>query len=92
MYKRWESFNITSLSYPCAPKYFLENYLDWNSSISPNKFSIVKDEQENTMEIQYYWYPKGALLTPSAFFLFGNIVDMLYKKLLYPGIILKSLF
>lgn len=70
MYRRWEYYNISSLSYPCAPQYFLENGLDWNSSISPNKFDIIQREQEKIMVQQYNWYPEGALLSPSNFFSF----------------------
>jgi len=70
MYRRWESFDISSLSFPCAPRYFLENYLDWNSAVSPNKFTKIQKEQESLMAEQYPWYPKGALLSPSAFFAF----------------------
>lgn len=70
MYNRWESFDISSLSYPCAPKYFLDNHLDWNSAIAPDKFAAVHEEQEQLMAQQYPWFPKGALLTPSVFFAF----------------------
>lgn len=70
MYQRWESFGISSLAYPCAPKYFLENYLDWDSAISSDKFITIKKEQENLMARQYPWYPEGTLLQPSVFFSF----------------------
>lgn len=70
MYNRWECFDISSLSYPCAPKYFLENHLDWNSAITPDKFVTVHKEQEQVMEQQYPWFPKGTLLTPSVFYSF----------------------
>lgn len=70
IYRRWESFDISSLSYPCAPKYFLDNHLDWNSAVSPNKFTTIQKEQESLMMYQYPWYPKGTLLSPSAFFSF----------------------
>lgn len=70
MYEHWEYFNISNLSFPCAPKYFLGNHLDWNSYISPNKFSVVKCEQINIMKRQYSWYPEDALLNPCDFFSF----------------------
>ncbi len=70
MYRRWESFDIANLSYPCAPRYFLENHLDWNSAVSPNKFASIQEEQESLMVQQYPWYPKGALLSPSVFYSF----------------------
>lgn len=70
MYSRWENYGISSLSYPCSPKYFLENHLDWNEMISPKKNSFVKTEQQLIMQYQYKWYPDGALISPSMFFSF----------------------
>lgn len=70
MYKRWASFDISSLSFPCSPRYFLDNQLDWNSYTTPNKQNEVQKELENLMFQQYSWYPKGALITPSLFYSF----------------------
>lgn len=70
MYRRWETFGIESLSYPCSPKYFLENSLDWNCMVAPGKYELIRNEQEKAMAYQYSWYPKGALISPSVFFSF----------------------
>lgn len=70
MYKRWEYFNISCLSYPCAPNFFMENHLDWNSFISSNKNNVIRQEQDDIMRFQYSWYPEGTLLHPSDFFSF----------------------
>lgn len=70
IYHRWEDFDILRLSFPCAPKYFLENHLDWNTAISPQHTDSIHKEQENVMEQQYPWYPKGALINPTVFFAF----------------------
>lgn len=70
IYKKWESYNITSLSYPCSPKYFLENHLDWNSSIASDRMTAVHLEKNLIMKRQYDWYPEGALIKPSVFFAF----------------------
>lgn len=81
IYKRWESFGILNLSYPCVPKYFLENHLNWNSTVSPNKYTKIKEYQESLMEEEYLWYPKGALLSPSTFFSFWEYSRYcLYQK------------
>lgn len=70
IYNKWENFDILSLSFPCAPKYFLENHLDWNMAISPQQTDSIHKEQENGMVQQYPWYPKGALIDPTIFFAF----------------------
>ena len=70
MYKRWTSFDISSLSFPCSPRYFLDNQLDWNSYTTPNKQNEVQNDLENIMLQQFSWYPKGALITPSLFYSF----------------------
>lgn len=70
MYRRWEDFNILALAFPCAPKYYLENHLDWINSISPNQTDTIRMELEDGMKCQYDWYPKGALIKPSIFYSF----------------------
>lgn len=70
MYKRWETFGISSLSYPCPPKYFLDNNLDWNSRFAPDKDLSTQKLKEDIMKHQYPWYPQGSLIKPSVFFAF----------------------
>ena len=70
MFRRWEEFNIVSLSFPCSPMYFLDNKLDWNSSVSAELSTKLQIKKETLMERQYEWYPKGALIEPSVFFAF----------------------
>lgn len=80
IYQKWDSYNILSLSFPCAPKYFLENHLDWNMAISPLQADSVYKIQENAMMQQYSWYPKGALVNPTVFFAFWEYSRyILYK-------------
>lgn len=70
MYYRWEDFNILSLSFPCLPKYYLGNHLDWINSISPEQTNIIYRELEDGMKFQYEWYPEGSLIEPSKFYSF----------------------
>lgn len=70
MYHRWEDFNILSLSFPCSPKYYLGNHLNWINSISPEQTDTIYRELENTMKFQYEWYPEGSLIEPSKFYSF----------------------
>lgn len=70
MYHRWADFNILSLSFPCTPKYYLGNHLDWINSISPEQTDIIYRELEDNMKFQYEWYPEGSLMKPSKFYSF----------------------
>lgn len=70
IYRRWESYDITSLSFPCAPKYFLENHLDWNNAVSPERGKVIQKDRDYLMMQQYSWYPEGSLIRPNVFFAF----------------------
>jgi hypothetical protein len=70
MYHRWADFNILALSFPCTPKYYLGNHLDWINSISPEQTDIIYRESEDNMKLQYEWYPEGSLIEPSKFYSF----------------------
>lgn len=70
IFRRWEEYNIVSLSFPCSPQYFLDNQLDWNGAISAELSTSLQIQKEALMERQYKWYPKGALIEPSVFFAF----------------------
>lgn len=70
IYQRWESYDITSLSFPCSPQYYLENHLDWNNAISPNRTTAIQADKDCLMMQQYDWYPEGALIRPDIFYAF----------------------
>ena len=70
MYHKWADFNILSLSFPCTPKYYLGNHLDWINSISPEHKDIIYRELNDNMKFQYEWYPEGSLIEPSKFYSF----------------------
>ncbi len=70
MYHRWEEFNILSLSFPCSPKYYLGNHLNWVNSISPEQTDIIYRELEDSMRFQNEWYTEGSLIEPSKFYSF----------------------
>lgn len=70
IYNKWECFDIISLAFPCAPKYFLENHLDWIGSVNPQQNTSIREDQEVCMKKQFTWYPEGTLINPSTFFAF----------------------
>lgn len=70
IYRRWEEYNITSLAFPCPPRYFIGNQIEWNSAISVELASAVREESESLMKRQYSWYPEGSLIETCVFFAF----------------------
>ncbi|MCH5281005.1 MAG: radical SAM protein [Lachnospiraceae bacterium] len=70
IYHRWEEFDISTLSFPCSPKYYLENHLDWLNSVSSKQTDIIYNEREISMKQQFEWYPEDSLIKPSIFFSF----------------------
>lgn len=70
IYQRWENYDITSLCFPCSPKYFLENHLDWNNAVSPDRTTAIQNDKDYLMMRQYNWYPESALIRPDVFFAF----------------------
>ncbi len=80
IYRRWEQYNITSLSFPCAPCYFLGNQIEWNSTISAELALAIREESESLMKYQYSWYPEGALIEPCVFFAFYEYSRLALKK------------
>lgn len=70
MYKCWEDYGISSLSFPCSPKYFLDNHINWNSFSTNYKLNFIEKEQKELMLQQYPWYPQGTNISPNTFFSF----------------------
>lgn len=62
LYREWQSFGITSVRFPCAPKYFLGNLLDWEPTFDEALLEHERDEQMR--RCLYPWMPEGALVTP----------------------------
>lgn len=80
IYRQWENYDIASLSFPCSPKYYLENYLDWNSAISPNHAAAIQRDKDLLMIQQYNWYPEDALIRPDIFYAFWEFGRFSLRK------------
>lgn len=80
IYRRWEEYNITCLSFPCAPRYFLGNQIEWNSTISADLGLAIRAESESLIKRQYGWYPEGSLIEPCVFFAFYEYSRLALKN------------
>ena len=70
IYRRWDEYDITGLSFPCSPKFYLGNDLDWIGSTSSGLKDELEKDQYTAMAHQYIWYPEGALIEPNIFYSF----------------------
>ena len=65
MFADWDSYGISSIAFPCAPRYFLGNLVRWNCAEEPFVETALREEQERVMrELLYPWLPKDALISP----------------------------
>lgn len=67
IFKEWSNYNITDIHFPCNPKYFLENHLEWECSYAPIDKKILEEECENQMKKQYPWIPSTSNLSVTIF-------------------------
>lgn len=69
MFKKFVDYNITDIHFPCNPKYFMENFVDWECSYLPVNYESLQSECEKAMLHQYPWFPNGSLLNINSFYL-----------------------
>lgn len=67
LYKKWDSFNVSSLEYPCEPYHFIGNGVIWkcNDDIELKDLELQAIE---SMKSQFSWYPKDSLLDILSFY------------------------
>lgn len=69
LFKNYSKFNISEIRFPCSPKYFLGNIVDWDSNEVPFDFTKLDSERNNFMrEILYPWMPTNCLLPVFIFY------------------------
>lgn len=67
LFKKWYNFEISSVSLPCAPKYFIGNIAKYSSVVQSE--SDIEKERNNFMREQLYpWYPIYSLTKPTVFY------------------------
>lgn len=61
----WDSYGVSSVAFPCAPRYFLGNLVRWNSEEVPFDEKALQAEQNKVMrELLYPWLPENSRISP----------------------------
>ena len=68
LFKKWYNFEISSVSLPCNPKYFIGNIAQYTSAALSE--SNLEKERNDFMREQLYssWYPIHSLTKPTVFY------------------------
>lgn len=69
LFKNWQHFGITKISFPCNPRYFMGNLVSWDCAEVPFQEERLKLERDGFMREQLYpWMPEDALVSPHIFY------------------------
>ncbi len=69
LFKNWQHYGITQISFPCNPHYFLGNLVAWDCAEVPFQEERLKMERDDFMrETLYPWMPEDALISPHIFY------------------------
>lgn len=69
LFKNWQNYGITKISFPCNPHYFLGNLVAWDCAETPFQEEKLKVERDDFMrEMLYPWLPEDALVSPHIFY------------------------
>ena len=66
LYKEWGKYQIEQLSFPCLPKHFLGNSMEWISKQYLQELSV----QGNSImsELMFPWLPAQSMISPTVFY------------------------
>lgn len=81
MFKKWTSYEITNIHFPCLPNYFIGNIIDWRGEYDFSS-TVLSTERDNFMrDVLYPWMPHNSTLPPYIFYrLSETIRNTLYWK------------
>ncbi len=69
LFKNWQNFGITRISFPCNPHYFMGNLVSWDCEEIPFQEERLKQERDDFMREELYpWMPEDALVSPHIFY------------------------
>lgn len=69
LFADWDSYDVSSVAFPCAPRHFLGNIVQWDCVDEPFSESVLREEQKQIMrDLLYPWIPKDALIPPHIFY------------------------
>lgn len=67
LFKKWYNFEISSVSLPCNPKYFIGNVAQYTSTVL-SESNLEKERNDFMREQLYSWYPIHSLTKPTVFY------------------------
>lgn len=68
LFKLWDRYQISKISFPCASSDFVGNVIHWDG---PTKIDdrVLENERNSFMRSKlYYWMPKKSFITPIIFY------------------------
>lgn len=69
LFRDWDSYGVSGVSFPCTPRYFLGNLLRWDCVEEPFDEEALYAERDQFMREELYpWLPPGSLISPHIFY------------------------
>ena len=68
LFKKWDKYQITSITFPCAPIDFIGNQIGWDDNLKTPDYILEKERNHFMRDQLYDWMPRNALVTPVLFY------------------------
>lgn len=82
LFANWSGYGLSTVSFPCAPQYFLGNLLRWDCAEEPFDEVALGAERDRFMGEQLYpWIPPDAQMSPHIFY---RLLETTRSTLLQP--------
>lgn len=85
LFKCWESYDIKHVRFPCSPKYFLGNCIEWDCDTE-----LLNQQRTIQMKKQFPWYPTECYLSINTFYNLWEQKKGLFCKESTPDIFSQS--
>jgi len=93
VFKRWPQYNISKVSLPCPPIFFLGNIATWEGT-SKESDGLLDIERNNFMRDKLYpWMPPNAFTKPTTFYRLSETIrdTLIWKSVHFEDLINSSL-
>lgn len=82
LFADWDSYGVSGVSFPCAPRHFLGNLLRWECAEEPFDEEGIRAERDQFMRKELYpWLPPDARISPHIFY---RLLETTRSTLLQP--------
>lgn len=86
LFKNYEEFDITTIKWPYPARYFLGNFVGWDSTVEHYDKNLLDIQRSGFMrQVLYPWMPKTALTPPFIFYRLSETsrITLLWKTNLH---------